>query len=172
MVELVTVITLPEEGRVKCQHDGCGRNVFAQVHVIRRNGNVSFVGSTCFRRLFGDLDLQSSFGGKAGIPLTNDEREQILHNTESFLAQLKTAYEPSAFEIKPSLTSALEPAIGNLEKVPYVARTGRGQPTHIHLFRCLTCSTRLINYEFESTERMCPQCNKADDVFTIEKYPI
>lgn len=171
-IELLTVVTLDREGRVKCQHEGCGRHVFARVHVIRQNGKVSFVGSTCFRKLFGDLDLHPSFGGSNGLLLSEEQRKQILANTEAFLEELRLLYEASKQQVSTEMPSEVRDPTRNLTNAVQGSNLVRGKPTHIHLFRCLTCSTPLINYEFESTERFCPQCKTVDNVFTLEKYPI
>jgi len=165
-VQLITIITVPQSQRVKCQHPGCTRNVFSKIHVVRKNGEITFVGGRCFQKLFGDLNLEPVFGGGGGIRLSEAEREKILQNTDEFLAELQTIYEESDIEEPktPEVTVGL--SYSNHSK------PGKGTPTHIHLFRCLSCSTPLINYEFESTERMCPQCRRSEDVFTLEKYPI
>lgn len=171
-VELVTIVTVPQEQRVKCQHEGCGRHVYSKIHVVRKDDEITFVGQTCFRKLFGVLNLAPSFGGKGSTSLTEAEREQILQNSEEFLRELQSRYD--AQEPTPTDETELQLAEPDYRSEPIIPRVAPilGKPTHVHLFRCLTCSTPLINYEFESTERKCPQCNTADMVFTLEKYPI
>lgn len=175
-LELVTIVTLPKDRRVTCQHDGCGRHVYAKVHVIRRQGTISFVGHVCFGKLFGNHELQPSIGGKEGTRLSDEERERIVLNTEAFLAELKARYAAQDAEPLPTPSNDVATALRPTNSSPSFGASlnliPRRQPTYVHLFRCLTCSTRLLNYEFESTERLCPRCNKADDVFTIEKYLI
>ena len=97
-VQLITIITVPQSQRVKCQHPGCTRNVFSKIHVVRKNGEITFVGGRCFQKLFGDLNLEPVFGGGGGIRLSEAEREKILQNTDEFLAELQTIYEESDIE--------------------------------------------------------------------------
>lgn len=173
-LELITIVTLPKERRVTCQHDGCGRHVYAKVHVIRHSDTLSFVGHVCFRKLFGHHELQPSIGGKDGTRLNDEEREQIVSNTEAFLTELKARYETLVAESLPApsanVLTPLRPSNSGLALGASPSPPRRVQPTHIHLFRCLACSTRLLNYEFEGTERLCPRCNNPDEVFTIEKF--
>ena len=164
-VKLITIVTVPQTKRVKCQHEGCGRHVYSKIHVVRINDEITFVGSVCFRKLFGELDLKPTFGGSIGTKLTESERELILQNTEIFLNELQSRYDIEE-------PDQLEEADFQPEPIKSEITPKRGKPTHIHLFRCLSCSNTLSNYEFESTERLCPRCNTSEMVFTIEKYPV
>lgn len=93
--ELLAVVSVDERQPVRCQAPGCGRGVFRRVHVIRLDGNALGVyGADCYSRLFGArVSTAPRYGGGAGRELTPEERQQLVHNTEAFIAQFERDHQ-------------------------------------------------------------------------------
>ena len=93
--ELVAVVEVPEKDRVRCQHAGCGRPISKRVHILRLGTELTFVGSTCFRKHFTNqqvTDRTSATGGSAGTRLTTEELQLLESNTQQLLTQLRERY--------------------------------------------------------------------------------
>lgn len=88
--QLLAVIRVPEEDRVQCQNPGCGHGVHAAVHIVRDAGDLMVLGSTCFERRYGSakaLGGAQYSSGAGGRPLSADERDLLVSNTELLLAR-------------------------------------------------------------------------------------
>jgi hypothetical protein len=90
-IQLLYVVSLDPSERVYCQHPGCNRTVYAKVHITRLDDKISFVGSTCFKKLFGHLALSPTIGGSASKLLSSEERQRLVENTEAFLSAVREA---------------------------------------------------------------------------------
>ncbi len=157
-VKLLTVVSLAKDGRVKCQHPGCTRTVYKRVHVISVDEAITFVGSTCFKKLYGDFDLQPLYGNSEGTILSQEERDLILSNTEQFLLSLQSQHMGDC-EVKID-TPSLTPEKPTPRKIM--------RATGIHVYTCFRCSSDRDLYKFESVERTCPKCKRRDEVFTVK----
>lgn len=88
--QLLAVIRVPEEDRVQCQNPGCGHGVHAAVHIVRDAGDLMVLGRTCFERRYGSakaLGGAQYSSGAGGRPLSSDERDLLVSNTELLLAR-------------------------------------------------------------------------------------
>lgn len=88
--QLLAVIRVPEEDRVQCQNPGCGHGVYAAVHIVRDASDLMVLGSTCFERRYGSataLGCAQYSSGAGGRPLSADERDLLVSNTELLLAR-------------------------------------------------------------------------------------
>jgi hypothetical protein len=82
---LLAVVEVPFEDRVRCAAEGCGHSVYRRVHLVRHDGRTQVFGSDCFARLFQGTSLGTSaprYSSAAGRPLTPEERELLIRNTE------------------------------------------------------------------------------------------
>ena len=50
--QLLAVVEVPRDVRVRCQAAGCNHPVFRRIHVVREGAAVQVYGSECFKRLF------------------------------------------------------------------------------------------------------------------------
>jgi hypothetical protein len=90
--QLLAIVSVDRAERVTCGQSGCGHSVFAQIHVVRADGELMVLGSTCFAKRFGGVDGlgSASFGGGGkGRLLTADERLLLMNNTAALLAQFE-----------------------------------------------------------------------------------
>lgn len=87
---LLAVVEVPERLRVVCCNAGCGRSVHRAVHVVRDNGQLLVLGSTCFERRYGQGSLGSPrYGGSQGSTLSAEEREMLANNTSALIARFE-----------------------------------------------------------------------------------
>ena len=88
--QLLAVVRIAEEERVRCQNPGCGHGVHAAVHIVRESGALMVLGSTCFVRRYGSSKALGNPRynlGAGGRSLTPEERELLAFNTELLLAR-------------------------------------------------------------------------------------
>jgi hypothetical protein len=100
MIELLTRLSLPEEEAIACMCNGCGRKVFADVHIVRVAGRLELWGSTCFAKVVTEpatTAWATNHGGPGHGPrLTAEQaaqlREELRANTSELLQQLEGVY--------------------------------------------------------------------------------
>ena len=93
---LYAVLSLQESQKIRCQREGCGHSVYAAIFVVRSAGLFTLLGRECFKSLYGHEwslgrpkympNYSPSAGGRR---LTEQERKQLLENTEAFIELLK-----------------------------------------------------------------------------------
>lgn len=92
--ELIAVVEVSYDARIRCQAPGCGHSVYKRIHVVSQGGALQVLGSDCFSRLFGGgVRQRPQYGGSAGRVLTPEERSLLLSNTAQLIEQLKTEHE-------------------------------------------------------------------------------
>lgn len=92
---LLAVVGVPVEDRVRCQAAGCNHTVYRRIHVIRAEGALQILGSSCFERLFrGQSIVRESprFTQSSGRELTESERALLTQNTEQLITELEAAH--------------------------------------------------------------------------------
>lgn len=88
--ELLAVVGVHESKRIRCQALACNQPVYVAIHVVRTSEGLKLLGSDCCARLFGWTGKQKSAAYTSGSrPLTDEERDQLVANTEDLLAKLK-----------------------------------------------------------------------------------
>lgn len=92
---LLAVLEVDHEQRVRCQAPGCGRAVHRRIHVVKLDGQSQVFGEDCCARLFGWDKVKPSphLAAAQGRRLTATERDQLVANTEAFLADLANTLE-------------------------------------------------------------------------------
>lgn len=177
-IELLYVVSLDPSERVYCQHPGCNRTVYAKVHITRLNNKISFVGSTCFKKLFGHLALSPSIKGGTGMPLSTEERQRLVDNTESFLQTIKKAHDEEVAAHQAHLESVQHTAISRWQ--PQTPLFQPAMPEHSSfrsnrttppskaklrpVYGCFQCASGPNQpYEFRSPDRICPRCGSTNN---------
>src|SRR3989338_1474078 len=91
MANLLAIVSVDEDDRVRCCQPGCGKQVHRAIHVVRDGQELLVLGSTCFAKRYGDANAlgSPSYGGGGGRQLTDAERELLAHNTAALLAQFE-----------------------------------------------------------------------------------
>ena len=90
--ELLAILRVPKEQRVRCQAPGCRQPVYQSIHVVRLNGAVTIFGSECFKTHFlghalsGVTPVYSTVTNKL---LTDAERAMLDNNTAMLLEHLQ-----------------------------------------------------------------------------------
>lgn len=99
-VEALAVVEVDPDRRVCCQAADCGKSIWKAVHVVRIEGNLQIVGSTCFKKLYGDV-VPAGIGkytGNESRKLSELERQQLLENTEAFVRMLELRFAQASAE--------------------------------------------------------------------------
>ncbi|WP_313316078.1 hypothetical protein [Pulveribacter sp.] len=102
--QLLAIVSVDRADRVLCQNPGCGHGVHAAVHVVLEGLQLLVLGSTCYRRRYGQAASStpvlagSSWG--SGQRLSDDDRALLQHNTaaliERFRARLQDEQQAAA----------------------------------------------------------------------------
>ena len=89
--QLLAVVSVQYEDRVRCSQPNCGHSVYRQIHVVGENGKLLVLGSTCFSRRYGGANAlgEPRHEGTGGRQLTDAERQLLAHNTAALLAQFE-----------------------------------------------------------------------------------
>lgn len=90
--QLLAIVEVDETEAVACQATGCNHKVFRQVHLVRTADRVHVLGSSCFKKLYRDLDIAKSQPGlttKAGKRLTEEERRLLQENTAELIRRFE-----------------------------------------------------------------------------------
>ncbi|HRP28562.1 MAG TPA: hypothetical protein PLG77_09060 [Burkholderiaceae bacterium] len=94
--ELLAVVEVPRDERVRCQAAGCNHPVFRRIHVVREGAAISVYGSECFKRLFAEQPVAASsprYGSADGRHLTDEERQLLIENTGRLIQQFEVEYQ-------------------------------------------------------------------------------
>ena len=90
---LLAIVSVDRENRVRCGQPSCGHSVYRRIHVVREDGELLVLGSTCFeKRYCGAAGLGPAHhggGGGEGRLLTDEERQLLLTNTQALIAQFE-----------------------------------------------------------------------------------
>lgn len=89
---LIAVVALDPMHKVLCQQQGCGRGIYARVHVVLETGHFKVLGSDCYANHYGgSLALgPAAYGwGGTGVRLTDEQRALLLQNTQALIAQFE-----------------------------------------------------------------------------------
>ncbi|MGE6687939.1 hypothetical protein ACQKFE_08105 [Stutzerimonas stutzeri] len=101
--QLLTVVEVPKEKRVRCQYKDCQHPIYKQIHIVRfASGAISCIGSKCYSLL---KESQAStavtaplLGDRSSVRLTEEEISLLASNTEELIKRFSSA--PEAEEIK------------------------------------------------------------------------
>lgn len=124
--QLLAVVEVPHDDRVRCQAAGCNHSVFRRIHVVYENSVICVYGSECFKKLFVGLPVASStprYSSSEGRHLTEDERRLLIENTERLIQQFESEYQaelarkaalvavrPASVQTTPSPSPPTQPA--------------------------------------------------------------
>jgi hypothetical protein len=95
-VKLLWVVEVDQSRRVMCSAPGCGHSVFKKIHICRTADGIRLFGSACFNKLIGfgeELSSTPRYGTGEGRKLTDDERRELLDNTEEFIRRISDEVE-------------------------------------------------------------------------------
>ena|SRR5665647_2313190 len=111
--QLLAVVEVPRDVRVRCQAAGCNHPVFRRIHVVREGAAVQVYGSECFKRLFGSSPVGSStprYTSSDGRHLTEEERQLLIENTERLIQQFE-AEDQAELARKAALATTRQPPV-------------------------------------------------------------
>lgn len=138
MPELCAIVAVDYSARVRCTQPGCGHAVFRRIHVVRDDGKLVVLGSTCFAKRYGSNDAlgparHGGGSGDSGRQLTEAERQLLVHNTAALLSQFEQERLPTPLPIKSpvppassitnrSEATSLEPTLANIKPTPHESK--------------------------------------------------
>lgn len=92
--QLLAIVEVAHDQRVRCGNPGCGHSVFKAIHVVQDGTALLVLGSTCFDKRYGRGALGTPrYGGGTGRTLTVEERELLLSNTAGLLERFEAERE-------------------------------------------------------------------------------
>ena len=111
MPELCAIVAVDFSARVRCTQPGCGHAVFRRIHVVRDDGKLLVLGSTCFAKRYGSSDAlgparHGGGSGDSGRQLTETERQLLVNNSAELLSQFEQERLPASLLVK----SPIQPA--------------------------------------------------------------
>ncbi len=86
---LRAIVALDYRNRVRCQHPGCGRGIYARVHIVQEGDQFKVLGSDCYANHYGGAMAlgKAQFGwGGGGAKLTDEQRALLIQNTQALIA--------------------------------------------------------------------------------------
>jgi hypothetical protein len=129
--KLLAIVAVERADRVRCGQPNCGCSVYRRIHVVRENGQLLVLGSTCFSKRYGSNAALggAQYGGGEGRSLTDAERQLLVGNTEALLARFeeeaallrlsKARLAPPTFEPKSVVTSPLHLKVSAHKETPW-----------------------------------------------------
>lgn len=130
--KLLAIVSVEHEDRVQCGQLGCGHSIYRAIHVVRDNGSLIVLGSTCFAKRYGSaVSLGTArFGaGACGRTLTAEERVLLVANTAELLARFEAeelARAKASADAKPRavIPQAHQPFRPKVDTLPCRERIG------------------------------------------------
>ena len=108
--ELLAIVEVDREKRVRCKHEGCKHTVYKRIHIVRlAGGAISCFGQTCYKaieRQYPSLKKKRpAFGDRSSQPLSDEELAMLETNTEALLERFRLLYaeEKKAQPVTPKL---------------------------------------------------------------------
>lgn len=99
--QLLAIVEVDQAARVQCQQPGCGHTVWKAVHVVRDEGKMMVLGSTCFAKRYGALtSLGTPAYGPHGRMLTAEERDLLSRNTQELLERFRSEQAESDAKLR------------------------------------------------------------------------
>ena len=102
------MVAVDFSARVRCEQPGCGHAVYRRIHVVRDEGRLLVMGSTCFAKRYGSSDALgparhggSSSDSDSGRQLTEAERQLLVSNTAALLIQFEQERLPAPRPVQP-----------------------------------------------------------------------
>lgn len=103
---LLAVVEVDEWDAVACRAAGCNHKVFRAIHVVRADGQVTVLGSSCFKKLYGASEIgraRPRFTSGGGRTLSDEERALLQENAAELIRQFQAAtlQHPSPSKVAP-----------------------------------------------------------------------
>ena len=189
--QLLERVEVDKSRRVQCQCRGCGKTVYADIHIIQwPDGEIACWGSRCFEREMGIAGkrLEAVYSRVNGRRLTDEERDLLEANREALIARIKGIAEEiiRAEKRREQAVSTIETAkpVGRrkdvekpTQKVPVIATSGIQPPTqllnydersHKYTIRFRDDSGEILKQLYRGNEQFCRWFIEAE----FEKYPV
>lgn len=97
--QLLAIVEVGEDKRVRCQFPGCKQTIYKSIHVIAEQGELKVIGSTCVTKgAYGEIGLPAYTSGGDGKLLSDEERQMLLNNTSELVSYLKAQFELELLE--------------------------------------------------------------------------
>lgn len=116
--ELLVIVEVDKERRVRCQHEGCKHRVYKRIHIVRLAESViSCVGQTCYKAIESQYPSlkkkRPMFGDRSSQPLSDEELAMLEANTEALLEHFRLQYaeEKKADSFTPKLDRKLDSSL-------------------------------------------------------------
>ncbi len=81
MHQLLAIVEVDKDKRVKCCGPGCKSYVYRRIHVVLSNEKIEVLGSTCYQRNYLNIRKNSEYTGSYSRKLTEEERKLLAENT-------------------------------------------------------------------------------------------
>lgn len=90
MHELLQIVEVDPECKVRCCAPNCHRPVYKRIHVIRENGAIIVLGEICYKLLYeGAESKKSNYFTGHSRKLSAEERKLLIENTDALIKQFE-----------------------------------------------------------------------------------
>ena len=153
MYELLQIVEVEQENRVRCCAPRCNRSLYKKIHVVRDNGELLVLGEKCYGLIYKARESkQSNYFSHASRKLSSEERMLLIENTESLIALFEQEHKE-----KEAIRKTAIPAPGYIPKK--MMQGGVLDATERYVF-CLYCGCKMPT-KLKSTPAKgfkCTQC--------------
>ncbi len=156
MHELLQVVEVNPEDKVRCCAPDCHRSVYKRIHVVRDNGEIIVLGETCYGLIYKNIESKkSNYFGSTSRKLSPEERLLLVENTEALIAKFEQEHK---HQIEASRAATLAAPKGEQQLSPSPAAP-QGFERHVS---CIYCGTRMSTHlKFTPAKGFkCAQCKE------------
>lgn len=117
--ELLAVIEVDQQARVRCQAPGCNHPVYKSIHVVLDAGEIRVLGSSCFKTYYAGSAMvrrKPSYTSVEGRRLTDEEVALLVSNTAALIAQLREAWEHQESIAAASQSASMPRKLSSIER--------------------------------------------------------
>ena len=157
MYELLQIVEVEQENRVRCCAPSCNRSVYKKIHIVRDNGEILVLGEKCYGLIYKTRESkQSNYFSNRSRKLSSEERMLLIESTESLIALFekehkekeathKAATPVTAENYTPKKTMP-EVVLDDSERYVSCLYCGFRMPTKLKStpakgFKCIQCKT-------------------------------
>ena len=111
MHQLLAIVEVDKESRVKCGGPGCKSYVYKRIHIVETETGLTVLGSDCYKHSFSQGSSSSIYTGSNSLQLTEEQRALLIENTQLLISRLekelltKKKNEMPVVEVSTSITA-------------------------------------------------------------------
>lgn len=156
MHELLQIVEVDSEDKVRCCAPGCHRSVYKKIHIVRDEGEIIVLGETCYGIIYNNIESKkSNYFRSSSRKLSPAERLLLIDNTEALIAKFEQEYQ---YQLKASSSATLvRPKVD--QRLPKLSVDSQAFERHVN---CIYCGSRMSTHlKFTPAKGFkCAQCKE------------